>query len=356
MINNLLAAMRDDRESILRADAFRSLIFIGLAASLIWFYISKTMKPLYLSAAVAFLILVDLWAVDRRYLNNDNYVTKSEYQNQFAKTAADEFILRDTDPNYRVLNLTKGVFQDAYTPYFHKSIGGYHGAKMRRYQDIIDGPLGDDLQRLQQLLRSQQTMANMAMAMNQLPVLNMLNTKYIIYNPDAAPIINDARYGNAWFVKAIKWVNNPDEEYSAVADFNPKDTAIIDKTWEKNMDGYQSATPDSAATIKFLSYKPNHLEYQTSSQSPQIAVFSEIFYKDGWNAYVDGKIVPHGRANFILRTMVVPAGEHKIDFKFEPKAYHVSRQVSTYGSVFVGLLLLFFAAKLILDYKNKNKE
>jgi len=190
LINNILSAMHDDRASILRTDAFRSLFFVVLAIGLVWLMIAKKIKVLYFSLILSFLILIDLWTVDRRYLNKDNFVSKTEYQNQFVKTQADDYILNDPDPDYRVLNLARSVFNDAFTPYFHKSIGGYHGAKMKRYQDLIDRPLFADLRKLQEILTSKPSLENLNNSLKSLSILNMLNTKYIIYDPDASPITN----------------------------------------------------------------------------------------------------------------------------------------------------------------------
>ncbi len=349
LINTILAAMRDDRETLLRLDALRSFVFVALSAGLLWALVSKKLKPLYFSGILGVLILIDLWNVDLRYLGKESFVQKSEYQNQFIKTPADEFILKDADPDYRVLNLTKSPFNDGYTPYYHKSIGGYHGAKMRRYQDMIDGPISEDIQKLQQLFRSKPTYESLNSGLSQLRTLNMLNTKYIIYNPEAAPLVNNMAYGNAWFVKEIKWVNNADEEYTSVADFNPLQTAIVDKKWESVL-GTTAFKFDSTAQIKLLTYKPHELEYQTKTTSIQIAVFSEVFYEKGWNAYIDGTIVPHGRADYILRSMTVPAGEHKILFKFEPKTYYLAQHLALISSILVVILTI---VGLILLFKKK---
>ncbi len=338
LIENLLAAMRDDRKSILQMDALRSLFYVIAAAALIWFYVKKSFKLIYLSVPLTLLILIDMWSVDRRYLNKDYFVPKSEPE--FIKSHADEVILNDTDPHYRVLNLTRSVFNDGYTPYFHKSIGGYHGAKLRRYQDLIDGPLSADIMKIQQMLSSK-TYPTETM-LKGLPILNMLNCKYIIYHPDADPIINTARLGNAWFVKQINWVNSADEEYAEVSDpmFNPAATAIIDRRWEKALPNYENIMYDSTASITLLNYKPHELTYQSNTSSTQLVVFSEVFYEKGWNAYVDGKPVPHARANYILRTMIVPAGKHTIEFKFEPKTYETAKKISFIGSVIIVLLII----------------
>lgn len=338
-IENLLAAMREDRLQILRADAFRSLIYIGLAAGLLWWYVKKSFRVEYFAIPLALLILIDLWSVDRRYLNKDYFVPKSEPE--FVKNHADEVILSDIDPHYRVLNLTRSIFNDGYTSYFHKSIGGYHGAKLRRYQDMIDGPLSTDITFIQQFLSTQKRMPDSSVY-KQLPILNMLNCKYIIYNTEADPLVNTGRLGNAWFVRTVKWVDSPDAEYEAVSarDFDPARIAVVDKRWQKHLPGADSCIVDSTALIQLTQYKPHELTYRVKCQKNQLAVFSEIFYEKGWNAYLDGQKVPHARANYILRAMVVPAGEHTIEFKFEPATYYLGQKIAMIGSVIVVLLTL----------------
>lgn len=338
-IENLLAAMREDRLQILRADAFRSLIYVALVAVLLLWYVKKYFRLEYFAIPLGLLILVDLWSVDRRYLNKDNFVPKSEPE--FIKSHADEIILSDTDPHYRVLNLTRSVFNDGYTSYFHKSIGGYHGAKLRRYQDMIDGALSTDIAFIQQYLSTQKRLPD-SNVYRQLPVLNMLNCKYIIYNPEANPLVNTGRLGNAWFVRSVRWVESPDAEYDAVnsRNFNPAMDAIIDKRWQSALPGADSCIFDSTATIRLTQYKPHVLTYNVKTQKTQLAVFSEIFYEKGWNAYLDGQKYPHGRANYILRAMVIPAGEHTLEFRFEPAIYYMGQKIAMIGSVIVVLLTL----------------
>jgi hypothetical protein len=349
-IENLLAAMREDRLQILRADAFRSLVYVLLAGGLLWWYVKKSFRLEYFGIPLALLILVDMWSVDRRYLNKDYFVPKSEPE--FVKSHADEVILSDTDPHYRVLNLTRSVFNDGYTSYFHKSIGGYHGAKLRRYQDMIDGALSTDINFVQQYLSVQKRLPDSDFY-RQLPILNMLNCKYIIYNTEADPLINTGRLGNAWFVRSVRWVNSPDEEYEAVnsKNFNPAIEAIVDKRWQKNLPGADSCIFDSTATIQLTQYKPHVLTYQVKTPKPQLAVFSEIFYEKGWNAYLDGQKYPHGRANYILRTMVIPAGEHTLEFRFEPATYYLGQKIAMIGSVIVVLLTI---STLIAYYRNQK--
>ncbi|MCX7986915.1 MAG: YfhO family protein [Bacteroidales bacterium] len=349
-IENLLAAMREDRLQILRADAFRSLIYIVMAGALLIAYVKKAFRLEYFAIPLAILILADMWSVDRRYLNKDYFVPKSEPE--FVKSHADEIILSDTDPHYRVLNITRSVFNDGYTSYFHKSIGGYHGAKLRRYQDMIDGPLSRDITFVQQYLSTQKRMPDSSIY-RQLPILNMLNCKYIIYNTEADPLVNYTRLGNAWFVKTVKWVDSPDDEYAQVSsnEFDPAHEAIIDKRWRNALAKADSCIFDNTATIQLVQYKPHQLTYKSSAQSPQLAVFSEIFYEKGWNVYIDGQKVPHGRANYILRTLVVPAGNHTIEFKFEPSTYYLGQKIAMIGSVIVVLLTL---STLISYYRQRK--
>ena len=219
------------------------------------------------------------------------------------------------------MNLTVDPFADASTSYYHKSIGGYHGAKLRRYQELYDHQIKGKF--------------NMA-------VLNMLNTKYIIQpdeNKQPAVSPNMQALGNAWFVQEIKWVKNADEELDALSDFNPAKTAVIDERFETDLKGYTSIK-DTAALIRLIEYAPNDLKYQVNTHKDQLAVFSEIYYPKGWNAYVDGELKTHFRVNYVLRGMVVPAGKHLVEFKFEPKAYNIGEKISFASSLLVILLVL----------------
>ncbi|NVO18748.1 MAG: YfhO family protein [Bacteroidetes bacterium] len=329
----LLSAIREDRASLLRSDAFRSFAFIVLAAGLIWGMINEKIKKQYAVPGLILLMLIDTWAVNRRYVNNDSFVRKSVDATPFQPSQADLFIMKDVDPDFRVFNQTVSPFNDASTSYFHKSIGGYHGAKLRRYQELIEHDL---------------TKGNMN-------VFNMLNTKYFII-PDKAnnnqPTmqINMEALGNAWFVDSVKLVNNADEEINALDNFNPAKTAIIDKRFEAFVKGH-SINHDSLSTIKLISYEPNELKYQTNSSGEQLAVFSEIYYEKGWNAYLDGQLLPHFRADYVLRAMIVPSGKHTLVFKFEPKVYEIGEKVSLACS---SLLLLLVAGSFFIQLRKKS--
>ncbi len=309
------------RKNIFKADAIRSFIYILLAAAVIFAYAKNKLKKGYVIAILTLLILGDMWSVDKRYLNNDSFVRKSKTDKPFKTTKADEFILKDKDPDFRVLNLTVDPFADASTSYFHKSIGRYHGAKIRRYQELYDHQIKNNM--------------NMA-------VLNMLNTKYIIQpdnNKQPTVVPNPQACGNAWFAKEIKWVNNADEELDALTNFDPEKTAVIDKRF-KEMVGNFEPTADSTAKVKLISYAPNDLKYQVNTHKDQLAVFSEIYYPKGWNAYIDGKPTPHFRADYVLRAMIIPAGKHLVEFKFEPKAYYIGEKISLASSLLVILLVV----------------
>lgn len=319
---SLVRALEADRASMMRMDALRSLGFILLAVGAIYLTMIEKVKWTYAAAAIGVLVLVDLWTVDKRYLDTDDFVNAKKEDSYFTATPADKQILQDPDPHYRVFNMTRSPFNDGVTSYHHKSIGGYHGAKLARYQDLIDEHL---------------TQGN-------LNVMSMLNTKYVIRQgeggqPVAQP--NPQAMGNSWFVSQVKMVNNADEESAALTDFNPAQTAVVDKRFADYLEGF-NAVMDTGATIQLTEYKPNHLTYSSNSSSPNLAVFSEIYYNDnkGWNAYIDGEKTPHIRADYILRALKVPAGQHKIEFKFEPQSFYSGSMISFGASAIIILLVI----------------
>lgn len=321
-----------DRASLLRTDAFRSLALILAAAGLIWAAFNNKFKKEFLAPALALLIVIDLWAVDKRYLNDSDF-EKKKADAAIAKSPVDEQILADPDPHYRVYNNTTDFDKDALTAYYHKTIGGYHGAKMRRFQELIEWHL------------SRQNME----------AYNMLNVKYFIVGDSTGRQFaqrNPFNNGNAWFVSEIKWVNNADEEIAALNGFKSLQTAIIDKNkFESVLKGFTPSAPDSSNKISLTSYQPNKLVYAYESNSPQLTVFSEVYYDKGWNAYIDGKLVEHLRADYILRALPVPAGKHQIEFRFEPKTVETGEKIAyassgiLYGSLLIALALGFIRKK-----------
>ncbi|MBK6610190.1 MAG: YfhO family protein [Sphingobacteriales bacterium] len=343
------------RQSLFRFDALRSLLLVGIAAALVWALITNKfkVKPIYLIAALAVFTLGDLWTVGRRYLDSDNFVSKSKSEEQFKESPADKSILADKDPNYRVLKLGN-PFNDAYTSYFHKSIGGYHGAKLRRYQDLIEGDLSPEITKLTDAFQNNPTPDAIDQTLSKLSGINMLNTKYIIYNPGAAPITNPHALGNAWWVSQIKTVATANDEMAAITapDFDPRTTAVVSNDFANKLGGLTPAA-DSTASIKLTSYDPEKLTYEAQNNSPGLAVFSEVYYNSGlgWNAYIDGQKTEHIRANYTLRALNVPAGKHTIEFKFEPQTYYSGQ---TMGFVFSILLCLLVAASFYLHYRQQN--
>ena len=345
----LINAIRADRASMFHADALRSLIFVLIGAGAVWLFLVKKIKqPLFL-IIIALGIIIDLWSVDKRYLNNDSFVRASKAKQEHQASVADQSILKDSDINYRVLNLAVSTFNDASTSYFHKSIGGYHGAKMRRYQELITHYIAPEIQQFGAALQKGATQMSIQTALSQLNTINMLNTKYIIYNPDAPAIPNNMAYGNAWFVDNYKIVANADEEIKTLGEINPKTTAVVDKRFQ---DQTFKFTKDPSASIKEVAYQPNHLVYESNTKSDQMAVFSEIYYNKGWKAYVDGKEVPHFRVDYVLRAMKIPAGQHKIEFKFTPDIYSTGKVIGIISSI---LLLLLIASGFLYDYMQQKK-
>lgn len=329
-----------DRASLASADALRSLIFILLGAGLMFLYWKgkdKKKMTVVLSAGVAVLILADLWTIDKRFLNEDHFVTEKPHET-YKPSVADNEILKDNNPSYRVLNLND-PFQETTASYFHKSIGGYHAAKLRRYQELIDHRLTGEINSLIGTLQKAQTIEELGEAFLSSPSLNMLNTRYIIYNPGQPPIQNPFAYGNAWYVSEVKVVENADAEIAALNEINPLRTAVVDTRFQKDIEGFNPA-PDSTATITLTAYRPNRLIYSTETASDQLAVFSEIYYQPGWKVSIDGEPASHFRADWTLRAMIVPAGKHEIVFEFYPDTYVAAANVSAYSSFLILLLLI----------------
>ena len=335
-----IQALQTDRATLLSNDAWRSFFFILLSFSTLWFFLKKKSEKIDISKQVilviGLLVLVDMWTINKRYLNDDIFVRASKIDRPYSKTAADQQILKDKTLNYRVFNQSVSTFNDASTSYFHKSIGGYHGAKLKRYQEVIEKHISQ----------------------GNMKVINMLNTKYFI-SQDGKVQLNPGALGNAWYVKKVDIVKNADEEIAALKDFNPKLTALLDERYVSYFsDIYKSSEISSNllidssnhlnSTIILQEYEPNYLKYKSNSESRGTIVFSEIFYDKGWNAYVNGKLQPHFRVNYILRGMNIDSGEHVIEFKFEPLTYHNGEKISLASSITL-LLLLFLS--LIKEYR-----
>jgi len=352
-INNIIDELTSARKSILAADFFRSLLFIAFTTALLLGFLKvKSLKEPAFFGILAVLVIADLWTIDRRFLSEDDFVVKSVMSQQTKPTPVDEIIMKDTDPYFRVLNLTINTFNDANTSYFHKSIGGYHGAKLRRYQEVIDYYLVGTHQAI--ISTIQDTAGNINNLLKQTQVLNMLNTKYIIYNPEAFPILNTQAFGNAWFVTNYKFVESADEEIKALGTENLKTTAIINKNKFKTNDLPEiSISNDSTKYIKLTKYEPDRLEFEVYTQKDVFVVFSDIYYPIGWNAYIDDKSVDIYQTNYILRGLVVPAGKHQIKYEFKPDSVFVANKIAFAGSILVILVIL---GSLYMLYKELNKK
>lgn len=352
----LLDSMADDRKQILQTDAFRSLIFVLLTAGLLLAFQLKKISLKILYILLALILLLDLWPVNKRYLNNDHFVTKKEAKNPYTATIADTEILSDPDLSYRVLDLASGnPFSDSRASYFHKSIGGYHGAKMKRYNELVEFHIGGYLQNLINVFRNDPTPESIDRSLQRYRVLNMLNNKYIIINPVSSPILNTHALGNSWFIEKIRLVENADEEIAALGSFDPAREVIVDKRFESYIKDLEPGT-DTAGFIRLLEYQPDYLVYESNCSTPQIAVFSEIFYEKGWNAYVDDELTSHFRVNYILRGMVVPEGSHTIKFRFEPSSYYTGRKISLACSTLLILLLIGIPVFVVSNKLKKEKE
>lgn len=344
-----------DRELLASADALRSLIFIVLGAALLfWFYTAKDRNKVgsYVGIGITVLMLVDLWTVDKRYLNEKNFVNQTN-EAVYKESVADKEIMKDKDPSFRVATLNN-PFQETSVSFYHHSIGGYYAAKLRRYQELIDHRMQGELNLIIGAFQNAKTANDIMSAFASCPTLNMLNTRYVIYNPEQPALRNPFAFGNAWFVGDVQIVENADAEIAALNTINPLSTAVVDKRFEAEVKGF---TPqlDSTATITLESYRPNKLVYSTKAKAKQLAVFSEIYYQPGWNATIDGKPVSHFRADWILRSMIVPEGEHQIVFEFKPQGYITAAYISSFSSFFI-LLLLLAAIGYSLWQKKKEKK
>ena len=341
-VQDLVAAVEADRGAMLRADGLRSVLFILLSAGLLWAWSKNRIKStLVVGLGLLVLVVADLLPVDARYLNEENFVRKAEYEERFEPTKANRYIQEtDKDPNYRVLNIAVNTFQDAATSYHHKSVGGYHPAKLRRYQDLIDYHIQPEMEAIMTAMRQPGVSdSTLRLALAGQHVLNMLNTRYIIYNPESQPLKNRYAMGNAWFVAEVKSAKDADEEIQALGSLDPRRTAVVADAFKESLSGWQY-TPDSSATIRQTSFAPNKLTYESQTASEQLAVFSEVYYPDGWKVFVDGQPATHLRADYILRAMRIPAGKHTIEFRFEPDAYTTGERWSLIASVVLLLGLL----------------
>lgn len=260
------------------------------------------------------------------------------------------FTTLNFETDYRVLSLDN-PFANGTTSYYHKSIGGYNGAKLKKYVELTEFRLAKELETLARAIQSQNDTLLQQTLQYSIPSLNMLNTKYILFDPASPPVYNPYANSPVWFVNNIRWVNNADEEILALDSINPKTTAVIKKMYQKDVP--ESLNFDTTATIKLVKYRPNHLTYETNGTGNRLAIFSEIYYKDGWNAYLDGKLSSYFPVDYILRGMMVPSGKHTVEFRFEPNTYALSRKISMASSI---VLALFAMGILLFEGRKKWKQ
>ena len=320
-----------DRMEMLQADAFRSLIFIALTFTLLFIYIKGKINATIASIALCVLCAADMIPVAYRYLNERSFVKKEILNKPFTASDADKYILADKTEDFRVLNLTVDIFNSSAPSYFHKNVGGYSAVKLRRYQELIEVHLSKEIRNFTYALKTISTLGEAEEIFKQTPVLNMLNTKYVIYSPQAIPISNPYKMGNAWLVDNVNLVNSADEEMLSLGLDSLTNTVIVDKSAENSPADkkYNSAN----GKIELIRYEPNAITYKFSSTEDQLAVFSEIYYPDGWNAYINGEIVEYFRANYLLRAMELKAGNYTIEFRFEPKSYDIGKILSIICSI-----------------------
>ncbi len=312
-----VSALREDRKDIFTADTIRSLIFVLLSAGLIWVYLHNKARKNLVIIGFTVLILFDLVAVDRRYVNNEDFVAARQMNQPFQQTPADTQILQD-DGHYRVFDVAESPFNTGRTSYFHNSVGGYHAAKPGRMQDLYD----------------------FYISQNNMEVLNMLNVKYFIIPTEEGTQAqqNPGALGNAWFANDVKWIDNANEALLSLGEVDLETTAVIHEEYRDRVSA--DLQEDPSANIELTSQQPNELVYRSSAAAEQLVVFSEIFYPHGWNTYVDGEEVSHFRANYVLRAMMIPAGEHEIVFRFEPEVVKTGSSIALASSILLGLLLL----------------
>ncbi|NQY29195.1 MAG: YfhO family protein [Flavobacteriaceae bacterium] len=326
---DFLKLIKEQRESIFTTDVLRTLIFVLLSATVLWMYLKGKVKENVVLLVIGCLVIFDLVGVDKRYVNSDNFVSARSVNVPFQITEADKRIQEDKS-HYRVLDFSTNPFNDARTSYFHKSFGGYHAAKPKRAEDIFD----------------------FYVSKNNIGVVNMLNVKYIIQDNKGRKVALNNPYanGNGWFIEELKTVATADEEIVLLDTLNLKKQAVVQFGQAALKSAY---ILDSLASINLKSYKPNHLVYETSNANEGLAVFSEMYYEKGWNAYIDGVLTPHFRTNYLLRGLEIPKGKHIIDFKFEPQVIKTGSNIALASSA--GLLLLVLGG-LFYEFKKRKVE
>lgn len=349
-LSGILANLQDMRGALVSADALRSFVIIGIGCTLLWLYAIGKLRSSLTVAGITLLCIGDMWSVNKRYLHDEQFVPGSIQTETFTKTNTDELILQDPALDYRVLNFATDAFNENNTSYWHKNIGGYHAAKLRRYQEMIENHISPEMQAAYQEIATAGGEMDSVDA-SKFRVLNMLNTKYFIFpagkQGQTVPVLNPYAYGNAWFVDKVQYVDNANQEIDALHSVLPTETAVVDTRFKNVLKGATEGYKDSLSTIRLTSYEPNRLVYETENAKDGIAVFSEIYYPDGWHVTIDEQPAELGRADYILRTMYVPAGKHTIEMRFDPKSLHVTEGIA-YGALILlvlGVIVIVWIAR-----------
>ena len=345
----ILVNLEEMRRSLFTVDAWRSFFVIVIGCVLLGGYLFRKWNAKVTVGALLLLCIVDMWSVNKRYLYDEQFVAKGTEMKPFLEPSeTDKEILKDKTLDYRVLNMATNTFNENNTAYWHKSIGGYHAAKLRRYQEMIEAHIQGEMEML--FTKIPEVGADLSkIDVTDTPVLDMLNTRYYIVplqQGATAPLFNPHALGNAWLVKEVKYVNNANEEIDAIHGMNLRETAIVDKRFAETVK-QPAAMPDSLDNIVLKSYAPNALQYEVDTKQGGTVVFSEIYYP-GWRSYIDGEEVSHGRANYILRAMNVPAGKHTIEFVFDPQSLHATE---TIAFIALGIMLLGALGAIVMGLR-----
>jgi hypothetical protein len=340
----LLDLLIEDRGQIARSSAFRSFGFAAAVFILLYLYLNNNLKKSVVLLGVGLAVLIDLWSFDKQHLNNEDFVEERIYNSSYQATVADSEILKD-DSYYRVFNL-QNPFNDAMTSYHHHAVGGYHGAKLQRYQELYEEVMLAEQNRIVQNLQNNKGQGITEVFKNT-PVLNMMNAKYIIYNPQATPIQNPQANGASWFVKNIQVKDSARAVIDAMKNFSSTNTAVVHQAFA---DGLSQQSYTGSGSIRLTNYDPKTMSYKSNSTAKQFAVFSEIYYRGeegDWKAYIDEEEVPHVQVNYVLRGLEIPAGEHNVVFKFRPQSYYAGETISMTSSIILGLVFILAIALYI---------
>lgn len=353
----ILDDLKTVREAIFSADAWRSFFIVLIGTAILWGYLKSKLHPIVPVVALALLCLIDMYSVNKRYLNDGMFVFPQDITASFQKTSADEFILKDKSPDYRVLNFTTNTFNENETSYYHKSIGGYSAVKLGRYQDLINRHISPEMSAFITAFNNVRGQMDLLPADSVIPVLDMLNTKYFILGTqETGPIAvqNPHALGNAWFVDKVDFVDTPNLEIDALSTINLRHTAVADKEFEDvlKVAGTTAATHDSTSTVTLTHYEPNALEYKVASPQGGLVIFSEIYYP-GWKATIDGKPLTLGRADYVLRAAVVPAGNHVVKMEYKPTSVNITEAIAYVAIV---ILILAFVGAIAYSVWQARKD